>query len=182
MYALATYRSILGASIRAENLRNLPLHHIRAQFCGFWIKFKYSGNATQRFCGKIGYFTNWKSTQIIFRYIHLLIWGLSSKDNPILPHFALSVIILPQKHLKKKRKHCKCRQRDRHKSQQRHNIVQKGEDRHVFLLPRWQSPQARVAVDCVQAPDDLISTSPPDLPSHKQHNSILTIVVVGYVW
>lgn len=73
-------------------------------------------------------------------------------------------------------------QTDRHKSQQRHNIKQKGEDRHIFLSPRWQSPQARVVVDCVQAPDDLISTSPPDDLSHKQHNSILTIVVVGYVW
>ena len=31
---------------------------------------------------------------------------------------------------------------------------------HVFLSSRWQSPQATVAVDGVQAPDDLISMSP----------------------
>lgn len=144
-------------SLREDHLTNPPLHHIRACFCEFWIKLKYLGNVSHHFHGKMRYFADSKSTYIIFKYILSSIWGLSLKENLLVPNFSLSIIIHPQKHPKNKRKCWKWRQTNLASIIRQYR---KAKAEHGFFSSRWQSYQARAAEESVQAPDDLVSTSP----------------------
>lgn len=155
MRTLANYGSTLGVNITEDHLTNLPLHHIRARFCEFWTKIKYLGNVTRHFHGKISYSADSKSTYIIFKYILSLIWGLNLKENILIHNLSLSIIIHPQKHPKSKRMCWMCRQilpASQHNTEKQRQAMVSA---HLHGNPN----QARVAVDGVQAPDDLVSTS-----------------------